>query len=203
MKFNICIMISGNGSNLKNIIDTITNYNNYPARISIVISNRASANGINFAKLNNIDTYICEEKNSLIFENSVSKVLKNYSIDLVCLAGFMKILSADFIEQWENKIINIHPSLLPSLKGLNTHKRALEEGRKFTGCTIHHVNKEVDSGKIITQGIVPILKNDTVESLAKRVLEIEHIAYPIAIKKILLKEEDTIENTNIIHNILK
>lgn len=190
-------MISGNGSNLKNIIDIIKKNDHYPAKISLVISNKISAYGLNFAKSNNINTYVCEEKDILIFENSISDILKDYQIDLICLAGFMRILSNSFIQKWENKIINIHPSLLPSFKGLHTHQQALLAGVKFTGCTIHHVNAELDSGKIITQGIIPILNNDTVHTLSKRVLQIEHKCYPIAIKKVLLNEEDTIENSSI------
>ena len=152
----------------------------------MVISNRSEALGINFAKNNKIDCKIINYKNTKKAENQIFNHLEKYKIKFIFLAGFMKILSKSFIKKFKNKIINILPSLLPKYKGLNTHKRAIVNKEKFSGCTVHFVNEKLDSGKIILQKKVKILKLDTAKSLEKRILKEENKLYPKAIKKFIL-----------------
>ncbi len=160
---------------------------NFPAEISLVLSNRPDAAGIDLAKNAGIHTEIVDHKNydsRESFEEAVLNRLGNYDIDLIVLAGFMRVLTPYFIEKWADKVINIHPSLLPDYKGLHTHERAINDGKKEAGCTVHYVIPDLDSGRIILQKRVPILEGDTPETLASRVLEQEHIAYPEAIRLI-------------------
>ncbi|GJL86012.1 MAG: phosphoribosylglycinamide formyltransferase [Micavibrio sp.] len=183
-KLNLAVFISGRGSNLQSLIDACQE-DNYPAQISVVLSNKPNVQGLERAKKAGIPTLTIPHKDfetKEAFEGTILEALKDYPIDLICLAGFMRILSPYFIGHWPDKIINIHPSLLPDYKGLNTHERALADGQKEVGCTIHHVVPEMDSGPIIMQKKVPVLDGDTPETLAERVLEQEHIAYPEAVR---------------------
>ena len=180
-KINTAIFISGRGTNLKNLIK----YSKKTSTIKItyVISNNSSANGVPFAKKNKIKTKIVNfSSNNQIL--SLLKLLNKKKTKLICLAGFMKILPKNFIKFFNGKIINIHPSLLPKYKGLNTHKRVIQNKEKFTGCTVHFVTSKLDSGKIIMQKKIKIHKNDTSKSLEKRVLQSEYKLYPASIEKI-------------------
>ena len=182
-KIKTAVFISGNGTNLKSLIKFSLKKKS-PIKIDIIFSNNSSAKGLSYGKKFKIKSIILNYKNPKKAENLILKNLKRNSINLICLAGFMKILSKKFIKNFGKKIINIHPSLLPKYKGLNTHKRVIEKKEKFTGCTVHYVNHKLDSGKIILQKKIKISKNDTPKTLAKKVLKNEHIIYPQAIKKI-------------------
>lgn len=186
-KINLAVLISGGGSNLQALIDACAQPD-YPARIAVVLSNKADAYGVERAKIAGIPAHVITHKDyadKTAFESAMLDILAGYDIDLVCLAGFMRILSPHFINAWQGgRLINIHPSLLPLYKGLHTHQRALDDGQKEAGCTIHYVVPEVDSGEIIVQKRVPIIKDDTAETLAQRVLEQEHIAYPQAVERL-------------------
>ena len=183
-KINISIFISGTGSNLKNLI--IHSFKkNSKFKITLIITNNPKAKGLNFAKKFKIEKKIINYSNIKNAEKKILLELKKNKVNLICLAGFMKILSKNFIKNFKGKIINIHPSLLPKYKGLNTHQRAMNNREKYSGCTVHYVNSKLDSGKIILQKKGKILKNDTFNSLNKRVLKHEHIIYPKALKKVL------------------
>ena len=177
------VFISGAGTNLKNLIRFSYNSNS-PISIDLVISNTKKAKGLMYAKNNNIEEIIISFNNQNKSEKKIINILHKREIKLVCLAGFIKILSKKFLKKFKGKMINIHPSLLPKYKGLNTHKRALENNEKFSGCTVHYVTSKLDSGKIIMQKKTNISKNDNVKSLKKKVLKIEHKLYPEAIRKI-------------------
>ena len=183
-RINTSVFISGTGSNLKNLIK-FSLHSNSPIKINLVISDNSKAKGLIFCKKYKIKSKIYNFKNSLKAENMIIKDLKRNKIKLICLAGFMKILSKKFIQIFNGKILNIHPSLLPKYKGLNTHERAIKNKEKFSGCTVHYVNSKLDAGKIILQKKVRIKKNDNSKSLAKNILKQEHILYPKAILKIL------------------
>ena len=182
-KINTSVFIWGKGTNLKNLIK-FSKTNNSPIKINIVISNNKRAYGIRYAKKNKIKIKIIDfsKKREI---NDLLKILKFNNIQLICLAGFLKILSKDFIKSFKGKIINIHPSLLPKYKGLNTHERVLENNEKFTGCSIHFVNEKLDGGKIILQKKIKIFKKDDLKSLKNRVLKEEYKLYPKSIIKIL------------------
>jgi len=181
-KTNTSVFISGNGTNLKNLIKFSKTHNS-PIKINIVISNKKNAQGIKYAKKNKIKIQIIDfSKKSEI--NRLLKILKFNNIKLICLAGFLRILSKYFIKSFKGKIINIHPSLLPRYKGLNTHERVLKKNEKFTGCSVHFVNEKLDGGKIILQKKIKIFKKDNVKSLKKRVLKEEYKLYPKSIIKI-------------------
>ena len=183
-KINISIFISGTGSNLKNLI--IHSFKkNSKFKITLIITNNPKAKGLNFAKKFKIEKKIINYSNIKNAEKKILLELKKNKVNLICLAGFMKILSKNFIKNFKGKIINIHPSLLPKYKGLNTHQRAMNNREKYSGCTVHYVNSKLDSGKTSVQKKVRILKNDTFNSLNKRVLKHEHIIYPKALKKVL------------------
>jgi len=182
-KTKTAVFISGAGTNLKNLIRFSYN-NNSPISIDLVISDTKKAKGLMYAKNNNIEEIIINFNNQNKSEKKIINILHKREIKLVCLAGFMKILSKKFLKKFKGKMINIHPSLLPKYKGLNTHKRALENNEKFSGCTVHYVASKLDSGKIIMQKKTNISKNDNVKSLKKKVLKIEHKLYPEAIRKI-------------------
>ena len=182
-KINTSVFISGNGTNLKNLIK-FSKKNNSPIKINIVISNKKNAYGIKYAKKNKIKIKIVDftKKHEI---NHLLKILKFNNIKLICLAGFLRILSKYFIKSFKGKIINIHPSLLPKYKGLNTHERVLENNEKFTGCSVHFVNEKLDGGEIILQKKIKIFKKDNVISLKNRVLKEEYKLYPKSIIKIL------------------
>ena len=184
-KIDVAVFISGNGSNLKNLIDYSLKKNS-KFKISLVISSKSNIKGLDYAKKFKIKKKIINYLNVKNAEKDILVRLKKNKINLVCLAGFMKILSINFIKNFNGKIINIHPSLLPKYKGLNTHQRAIDNKEKFSGCTVHFVDSELDSGKIILQKKVRVLKSDTSYILAKRVLKQEHLLYPKALEKILI-----------------
>ena len=182
-KISTAVFISGRGSNLKNLIKFSLKKLS-PIKIEFVFSNNKKAVGLKYAKAKEINTLCYNNKKTPIFENYLLEVLKKKKIRLICLAGFMKILSCDFIKKFKGKIINIHPSLLPKYKGLNTHSRVIKNKENYTGCTVHFVNSKLDSGKIILQKKIKIKKNENAKNLAKRVLLQEHKIYPKAIMKI-------------------
>ena len=182
-KIKTAVFISGAGSNLNNLIK-FSFKKNSPIFIKLVISNKKNALGVKFADQKKIEKKIINFKNKKLAEKKILKFLLIKKIKLVCLAGFMKVLSKNFIKKFNGKIINIHPSLLPKYKGLNTHKKAIENNDKFAGCSVHFVTAKLDSGKIIMQKKIKIQKRDTIYSLAKKVLKKEHLLYPAAIKKI-------------------
>ena len=181
-KINTSVFISGRGTNLKNLIK-FSKKKNSPIKINIVISNNKKAYGLRYAKKNGIKFKIIDfsKKREI---NNLLNVLNFNNIRLICLAGFLKILSKEFIKSFKGKIINIHPSLLPKYKGLNTHYRVLENNEKFTGCSVHFVNEKLDDGKIILQKKIKIFKKDNVKSLKMRVLKEEYKLYPKSIIKI-------------------
>ena len=180
-KINIAVFISGTGSNLKSLIK-FSKLKKSPIIIKMIISNNYKAKGLQYANIYKIKKKVFDFKN-ILSEKNVIDELKKEDINLICLAGFMKILSKNFIKKFKGKILNIHPSLLPKYKGLNTHKRALNNKEKYSGCTVHFVNTRLDSGKIILQKKVKISKNETEASLAKKILIQEHKLYPKAILK--------------------
>jgi len=182
-KIKTAVFISGNGSNLKSLIK-FSKLKNSPIIIKIIISNNLRAKGLKYAKIYKIKKKVFDFKNALS-EKKVIHELKKDNVSLICLAGFMKILSKKFILDFKGKILNIHPSLLPKYKGLNTHEKAIKNNDKYSGCTVHFVNSRLDSGKIINQKKIRISKLDTPKSLAKKILIQEHKLYPSAIMKIL------------------
>ena len=182
-KINIAVFISGRGSNLINLIK-FSHQKKSKVKINLVISDNLMAKGLSFAKKFKIKFKIINYKSVKKAENNILKLLSQNNIHLVCLAGFMKILSSNFIKKFRGKIINIHPSLLPKYKGLNTHHRAIKNKEKYSGCTVHYVSSKLDSGKIILQKKIKILKKDTPNSLSKRILKEEHVLYKKSIKKI-------------------
>ena len=182
-RIRTAVFISGTGSNLKSLIQFAKNKKS-PISINFIISNNHKAKGLNYAKKFKIKKKVLNFKNKNLSENNLINILKKNKIELICLAGFMKILSKNFIKKFKGKILNIHPSLLPKYKGLNTHKRALKNKEKYSGCTVHFVNSRLDSGKIILQKKVKITKNETENSLSKKILAQEHKLYPRAILKI-------------------
>ena len=184
-KLRVSVFISGRGTNLKSLINFSKNKSS-PIKISLVVSNNKKAKGLPFAKKNKIRVLIINYNNKKIAENNILSYLNKNKIDLICLAGFMKILTKRVVNRYKNKILNIHPSLLPKYKGLNTHKRVIVNKEKFTGCTIHLVNTKLDSGKIILQKKIRIFKKDNAKTLEKRVLKIENQLYPKAVKKFLI-----------------
>ena len=182
-KIKTAVFISGTGSNLKNLIN-FSKTKKSPISIDLIISNTIKAKGLKFANQYQIKKRIFNFKNIKTTEKKLFILLKKNKINFICLAGFMKILSSKFIKQFNGKIINIHPSLLPRYKGLNTHSRAIQNKDKFSGCTVHYVTEKLDSGKIIMQKKIKILKKDTPSSLARKILKQEHKIYPKAILKI-------------------
>ena len=191
--YNIVVLISGKGTNLQALIDA-SHRSSY--KISAVISNKAKAIGLNRAKISGIDTYVIEQESfdsKLEFEESLATRISEINPKLIVLAGFMKVLGPQFVKLFRGKIINIHPSLLPEYPGLNTHQRVLEDKKKIHGVSVHLVTEDLDGGPVIAQDSVYVLPDDTAESLAKRVLEREHIIYPkvvesLAIGKIQLSD---------------
>jgi len=177
------IFISGNGSNLKSLIK-FSKIKLSPISINLIITNNKNAIGLKYSNHFNIEKKFIDFKYKKTAEKKILILLVKKKIKLICLAGFMKILSKNFIKKFKGKIINIHPSLLPKYKGLNTHKRAIQNKEKFSGCTVHYVSTNLDSGKIIMQKKIKIKKNDTASSLGKKILKIEHKLYSSAIRKI-------------------
>ena len=179
-KIKSCVFISGNGSNLKSLIKSSRDYN-FPIKIELIISDNIKAKGLEFAKKYSIPFKFFANDDQKKFERNSLIELKKRKIKFLCLAGFMKILSSNFIRNFGHQIINIHPSLLPKFKGLNTHKRVLKSKEKYSGCTVHFVTHKLDSGKIILQKRVLISKNETENSLKEKILRHEHKIYPQSI----------------------
>ena len=183
-KKRVGVLISGSGSNLQALIDACAQPN-FPAEIVLVISNNADAYGLTRAKDAGIPAHILNHKDYAsrdAFDQAMHQLLELHLVDIVCLAGFMRLLSDGFVKNWHNKLINIHPSLLPSFKGAHAIRDALAAGVKITGCTVHFVRAEMDSGPIIIQAAVPVMQDDTQDSLAVRVLEQEHVCYAKALR---------------------
>ena len=182
-KIRSCVFISGEGSNLRSIIKSSRDYN-FPIKIELIISNNSKAKGLKLAKKNGIPFKFFRYENQKEFERNCLNEIKKRKIKFLCLAGFMKVLSSNFIRRFGYQIINIHPSLLPKYKGLNTHKRVLKNKERYSGCTVHYVTSKLDAGKIILQKKVKITKKDTPKTLAKKILKQEHKLYPKALLKI-------------------
>ena len=183
-KIKTAVFISGKGSNLKNLIK-FSKTKKSPISIDLIISDNFKAKGLVFGKMFKIKKKVFNFQNKFISERSIFLELENNKIELICLAGFMKIISKNFIKNFKGKILNIHPSLLPKYKGLNTHQRAINNNEKFSGCTVHYVSAKLDSGKIILQKKVKIKQKENKKSLEKRILAEEHKLYPKAILKVL------------------
>ena len=182
-KIKTAVFISGTGSNLKSLIK-FSKLKKSPISIDIILSNNVKSKGLVFSKIYKIKKKIFNFDKKLFTEKKILDELKKNKIELICLAGFMKILSKEFIKNYDGKILNIHPSLLPKYKGLNTHERAINNKEKYSGCTVHYVSAKLDSGEIIIQKKVKINKNDTPKLLKKKILVEEHKLYPKAILKI-------------------
>ncbi|MBE9552193.1 MAG: phosphoribosylglycinamide formyltransferase [Proteobacteria bacterium] len=181
---NVAVLISGRGSNMQALVRACA-APDYPAEIVLVLSNRADAAGLDFAREAGIPTAVISHKDfpdRASFDAAMDAEIQRHGVELICLAGFMRLLDARIIEAWRDRMINIHPSLLPSFRGLDTHGRALEAGVKLAGCSVHFVRAEVDTGPIIAQAAVPVLPGDTPDSLAARILEQEHLIYPMALR---------------------
>lgn len=181
----VAVLISGRGSNMAALIEAAQD-KNYPAEIALVLSNRPDAGGLTTAQTNGIVTAVVDHKtygkDRAGFEQAMQAELEKHRIDLVCLAGFMRLLTPWFVGRWQERLLNIHPALLPSFKGLDTHRRALEAGVKLHGATVHFVVPEMDSGPIIAQGAVAVHDDDTAYTLGARVIEVEHRIYPLALR---------------------
>ena len=178
------VLISGRGSNLRSLIRAAA-ARGFPAAITLVISNRADAGGLLYARKAGIPTAVIPHKDypsRAAFDRALDAALKRAGIELVCLAGFMRLLTPGFVEKWRDRLLNIHPSLLPAFPGLDTHERALKAGVRFAGCTVHFVRAEMDTGPIVAQAAVPVMPGDTPGALAQRVLRAEHLLYPMALK---------------------
>jgi phosphoribosylglycinamide formyltransferase-1 len=181
----VAVLISGRGSNMAALIEA-AKAEDYAAEIALVVSNKADAGGLNTARAAGIATEVVDHtkysKDRAAFERALQAALEKHRIEIVCLAGFMRLLTPWFVGQWQNRLLNIHPALLPAFKGLDTHKRALEAGVEMHGATVHFVVPEMDSGPIVAQGAVAVLPDDTEEKLAARALAVEHRIYPLALK---------------------
>lgn len=179
----VAILISGRGSNMRSLIEAARRPD-FPAQIVLVLANKATAEGLQFAQAQGLETDVVEHKDfpdRESFERALQAKLVERRIDLVCLAGFMRVLTGWFVEHWRGKMLNIHPALLPAYRGLHTHERALADGVKIHGATVHFVVPEMDAGPIVAQAAVPVLASDTPEKLAARVLAQEHKIYPLAL----------------------
>ena len=198
-KLKLCVFVSGRGSNLQSLIDACAD-DDYPAKIILVISNIDGIQGLERAKAAGIQTSVINRNNfnsPSSFDASMIEAIKPFNVDLICLAGYMRILSDKFVDHWHNRMINIHPSLLPSFKGLDVQQRALDAGVRFSGCTVHYVRRDLDTGPIILQAVVPVLNNDDANSLAERILKQEHKIYPLAIK-LIAQGRITIRNERVL-----
>jgi len=181
----VAIFLSGGGSNMRSLVASMTG--DHPARPALVLSNRSDAGGIAWAAGQGIATEVVDHRphggDRAAFEAEIEARLVPYGIDIICLAGFMRVLTAGFVTHWQGRMINIHPSLLPNYRGLHTHARALEAGEHEAGCTVHEVTAELDEGPVLGQARVPVLAGDTPDALAARVLEQEHILYPAVLRR--------------------
>lgn len=188
----VAILISGGGSNMTKLVEDMTG--DHPGRPVLVLSNDANAGGLAKARAKNIPTFVVDHRtygnDRAGFETELNRVLSAANPDIICLAGFMRILTADFIRRWSGKILNIHPSLLPKYKGLNTHQRALDAGDTVAGCSVHEVTEELDGGPVLGQATVPVIPGDTAETLAARVLVEEHRLYPAVLRRFAKGERE-------------
>ncbi len=203
-KLKVCVLISGSGSNLQALIDMCAQ-EDAPAEITRVISNVGDAYGLERAQKAGLKTTVIDHKQydgRESFEEAIHQVLDSDKAELICLAGFMRLLTDGFVQKWRDRLINIHPALLPSFKGLHTHERALEAGVKFHGATVHYVRPAMDEGPIIAQACVPVLPNDTAEELGKRVLEQEHKIYPLALK-LIAERKVRVSGEKVIYNAVE
>jgi phosphoribosylglycinamide formyltransferase-1 len=183
VKRNVAVLISGRGTNLRALVES-TLATDHPARIALVLSNKPDAEGLDIARSYGIETAVIESrgKQRAEFDAILDTVLRSKDIDFICLAGFMRLLTAGFVQAWYGRMINIHPSLLPAFKGTDVHARVIESGTRFTGCSVHFVSPEVDAGPIILQAAIPVPQDATVASIAASVLEQEHALYPQALR---------------------
>jgi phosphoribosylglycinamide formyltransferase 1 len=187
VKKRVAVLISGRGSNMAALIE-VAKTNDYPAEIALVVSNRADAAGIGHAREQGIATALIDHRefgeNRKAFERALDEILRDNRIEIVCLAGFMRVLTPWFVARWSGRLLNIHPSLLPDFKGLDTHRRAIAAGAKRHGATVHFVVAEIDAGPVVAQEAIEVRNDDTEAALAKRVLEIEHRLYPRALGEV-------------------
>lgn len=198
-RFKLAVLISGRGSNLQSLIDACADPA-YPAEIALVVSNIPDVLGLERAKKAGIPTAVLSHKNfndRESFEDALDAIIREAEPDLICLAGFMRILTEGFVRRWPDRLINIHPSLLPAFRGLHTHERVLEAGARFAGCTIHFVRPAMDDGPIIVQAAVPVHAGDDADSLAARVLAEEHKIYPLAVR-LIAEGRARVENERVI-----
>jgi len=184
MKKRTAILISGRGSNMQSLVGAMR-AGDFPAEPTVIISNRPEALGLSWAADRGIPTLAIDHReyaNRMAFEARLHQALLDHGVELICLAGFMRLLTGGFVDRWRDRLLNIHPSLLPSFPGLDTHQRALDAGALIVGCTVHYVRTEMDSGPILAQAAIAVLPSDTAETLAARVLEAEHRIYPLALR---------------------
>lgn len=186
MKRRVAILISGRGSNMAALIEAAAAAKDYPAEIAVVISNRADAGGLDKARASGIATVVIESKpfgkDRAGFEGALEAALASHRVELICLAGFMRLFTAEFVQRWYGRMLNIHPSLLPSFPGLDPHGQALKAGVKISGATVHFVIPETDAGPIVMQGAVAVHDDDTADALSARILGVEHRIYPQALR---------------------
>lgn len=198
VKLKLCVFISGRGSNLQSLIDACA-HDDYPAKIALVVSNIDGIQGLERAEMAGIQTAVIKSADFNSpdnFDASLIKEIMPFNVNLICLAGYMHILSDKFVDHWHNRMINIHPSLLPSFKGLDVQQQAIDAGVRFSGCTVHYVRRDLDTGPIITQAVVPVLDNDDADNLAERILVQEHKIYPLAVK-LIAQGRTTIKNERV------
>ena len=209
-RLKVAILISRRGSNMRALAQACSD-SEYPAEVACVIADRADAAGLDFAVQAGLATHVVDHKvfrNREAFDEALSRAIEDCGAELVCLAGFMRLLGAGFVNHWPDRLINIHPSLLPAFKGLDTHERVLASGARLTGCTVHFVRPEMDDGPIIVQAAVPVSADDTASSLADRVLAQEHRIYPLALRWIaegrvrVVDETVQIEDVHGVNNVL-
>ena len=193
-RVKVAILISGNGSNMLALINDMIE-KDHPAETVLVISDRPEAKGLVLAKLKNIKTATVDYKKynrRQDFEDKLKKLIYSEEVEIICLAGFLRILSSNFVNSFKNRILNIHPSILPLFKGLNTHEKALSSGMAIHGATVHLVSQELDDGEILGQGVIKIIKGETEDFLAKKILKLEHRLYPMVLRNFLNKGTDKI-----------
>lgn len=197
-RLRLCVLISGRGSNLQSLIDACAE-DGFPAEIALVLSNIDGVQGLDRARAAGIPTAVVNHRdfpNREAFDAAMTEAITPYNVDLLCLAGFMRILGDAFVEHWKDRLINIHPSLLPSFKGLDVQQRAIDAGVRFSGCTVHYVRPDMDTGPIIVQAAVPVHEGDDAGSLAARILEQEHRLYPLAVR-LIAEGRTRIENERV------